>query len=104
MTKTKTATNSDAVVVQFADETRTLPDGSKIIYAESDEKIVLYHKLPMEKSRTYVFERKTHKIFVNEKEGDNTQKREMLRLGSYLMNNAKESDLITLNVQTKGSR
>ena len=41
-----------AKIVQFADETKTLPDGSKIIYAENDEKIVLYHKIPFEKGTT----------------------------------------------------
>ena len=104
MSKTKTATDSKALIVQFADETRTLPDGSKVIYAESEDKIVLYHKMPLEKSKTYVYERKSGKIFVNDKEGNNSHKREMIRLGSYLMNNAKDSDLVTLSVQTKGTR
>ena len=37
--------NEKARIVQFADEGRTLPDGSKIVYAENDDKIVLYHIL-----------------------------------------------------------
>jgi hypothetical protein len=104
MSKTKTAIDSKALIVQFADETKTLPDGSKVIYAESDDKIVLFHKMPLEKSKTYVYERKSGKIFINGKEGDNNHKREMIRLGSYLMNNAKDSDLVTFKVQNKGNR
>jgi hypothetical protein len=93
---------STAKIVQFADETKTLPDGSSIIYAESDEKIVLYHKRPFEKGNTYIYERKSGKIFVNNREGTNKEKREMLRLGSYMLEQANESDLVTLSVQSKG--
>jgi hypothetical protein len=96
--------NSSAKIVQFADETKTLPDGSSIIYAESDGKIVLYHKRPFERGTTYIYERKSGKVFVNNKEGNNKDKREMLRLGSYLLEQAEESDLITLNVQSKGDK
>ena len=60
-----------AKIVQFADESRTLPDGSKVIYAESEEKIVLYHKIPFEAGATYVYDRQSGKIFVNSKEGTN---------------------------------
>ncbi len=104
MSKSKSPKDSKAVIIQFADEAKTLPDGSKVIYAESDEKIVLYHKPISEKSRTFVYDRKSGKIFINNKLGDNADKREMIRLGSYLMANAKDSDLVTLNVQTKDSR
>ena len=94
---------SQAKIVQFADDTRTLPDGSKIIYAESEDKIVLYHKLPFEKGLTYQYDRQTGKIFVNGKEGTNQDKRRMITLGTYLLDNAKESDMVTLSVHPKGS-
>lgn len=93
--------SAKAKIVQFADETKTLPDGSKIIYAESDEKIVLYHKIPFERGFTYVYDRQTGQITVNGKIGTNKDKREMIRLGTYLLNNAEEEDLITISVQTK---
>ena len=92
---------SDAKIVQLADETKTLPDGSKIIYAESEDKIVLYHKVPFEKGTTYVYERAKGKIMVNNKPGTNKDKRKMIQLGTYLISHAKEDDLITLSVQTK---
>lgn len=95
----KSSTRGTAKVVQFADETKTLPDGSKIIYAENDEKIVLYRKKMYEKGLTYVYERKTGKIFVNGVEGQNEDKREMIRLGKYLLGNCKESDMVTISIQ-----
>lgn len=88
-----------AKIVQFADDKQTLPDGSKIIYAENEEKIVLYRKSNYEKGITYVYERKTGKIFVNGKEGSNDDKREMLRLGTYMLGNCKESDMVTITVK-----
>jgi len=91
-----------AKIVQFADETRTLPDNSKVIYAESDDKIVLYHKIPFEKGVNYVYERKTGKIFVNGKEGTNQDKRTMIRLGTYMLGNCDDDELVTINVFTKG--
>jgi hypothetical protein len=95
--------NSEGVakIVQFGDEKKTLPDGSKVIYAESDEKIVLYHKVPFEKGTTFVYERKTGKIYVNGTEGSNQDKRKMLQLGSYMLSNTKNDDLVTVNVFTK---
>ena len=63
--------NEKARIVQFADEGRTLPDGSKIVYAENDDKIVLYHKHPLDRGTTYVYDRKSGKITVNGKEGTN---------------------------------
>lgn len=88
-----------AKIVQFADEGKTLPDGSKIIYAENDEKIVLYQKKHFEKGKTYVYERKTGKIFVNGKEGTNEDKRDMIRMGAYMLGNCKESDMVTISIQ-----
>lgn len=94
---------SKAKIVQFSDESKTLPDGSKIIYAESDDKIVLYQKIPFEAGVTYVYDRHTGKIYVNSKEGTNQDKRKMISLGSYFLSNANEADLVTLHVQTKGN-
>ncbi len=97
-----TKEKSAAKIVQFADDKRTLPDGSKIIYAESESKIVLYHKIPFEKGTTYVFERKSGQIFVDGQLGDNNDKRKMIALGTYFLENSKETDLVTLDVQSKG--
>lgn len=90
---------ASAKIVQFSDETKTLPDGSKIIYAENEEKIVLYQKKQYEKGKTFVYERLSGKIFVNGREGSNEDKREMIRLGAYMLGNCKESDMITINIQ-----
>ncbi len=91
-----------AKIVQFSDDTRTLPDGSKIIYAENDEKIVLNHKVPFEKGTTYVYERKTGRIFVNGKEGTNQDKRNMIKLGTYMLDHCDDEELVTINVFSKG--
>jgi hypothetical protein len=93
---------SEAKIVQFADDSKTLPDGSKIIYAESEDRIVLYHKIPFEKGITYVYLRKSGEIEVNGKPGSNKDKREMVKLGSYMMSNCIESDLVTISVKKKG--
>ena len=69
--------------------------------AENDEKIVLYHKVPFEKGTTYVYERNTGRIMVNNQVGTNKDKRKMIQLGTYLISHAKEEDLMTLSVQTK---
>jgi hypothetical protein len=96
--------NDDAKIVQFADENKTLPDGSKIIYAESKEKIVVYQKLPFEIGTTYIYERKSGQISINGAKGTHQDKRQMIKLGNYLLEHSKESDLITLNIQTKGAK
>lgn len=88
-----------AKIVQFADENKTLPDGSKVIYAENEEKIVLYQKKNIEKGVTYVYERKTGKIFLNGKEGSIQDKRDMIALGTYMLGNCKESDMVTITIQ-----
>ena len=95
----KPAAKNTAKIVQFADEAKTLPDGSRIIYAENEEKIVLYRKKAYEKGATYVYERKTGKIFVNGKEGTNEDKRKMIELGKYMLGNCKESDMVTISIQ-----
>ena len=91
-----------AKIVQFANDQHTLPDGSKIIYAENDDKIVLYHKIPLEKGRNYVYHRKTGKIFVNGVEGSNHDKRTMIKLGSYMLEHCEDYELVTLSIFAKG--
>lgn len=93
--------NSKAKIVQFSDEGKTLPDGSKIIYAENEDKIVLYHKVPFEKGLTYTYDRKTGNIAVNGSKGTNADKRKMIQLGTYFLENCSEDDLVTIDVQTK---
>ncbi len=91
-----------ARIVQFADDTRTLPDGSKITYAENEDKILLYHRAPFEKGFTYVYERKTGRILVNGKEGTNQDKRKMIELGTYMLDHSHDEELVTINVFPKG--
>ena len=93
-----------AKIVQFADETKTLPDGSKVIYAENETSIVMYHQIPMQPAITYIYDRKTGDITVNGKLGTNQEKRDMIKLGTYMLSNAEEEDLITLNVHEKEQR
>ena len=93
-----------AKVVQFSDDAKTLPDGSKIIYAENEDKIVLYHKVPFDSGRTFTYERKTGKITVNGKVGTNSDKKEMLRLGAYFLSNCTDEELVTFNVYPKGEK
>ena len=87
--------------MQFADENKTLPDGSKVIYAESENKIVVFHKIPFEKNVSYVFDRKTAKVKVNGKLGSDIDKKRMLQLGDYFLNNAKNEELVTIDVNLK---
>ena len=98
----KTIQESLARIVQYSDESKTLPDGSKIIYAENEDKIVLYHKIPFEKGNTYIYDRTKGQILLNGKEGDNADKRMMLKLGSYLLTHSKDEDLMTIHVHEKG--
>lgn len=91
-----------AKIVQFADESKTLPDGSKVIYAENEDKIVLYHKIPFERGKTYVYDRKKGAISVNGKPGTNKDKREMIKLGSYMLKNSSDYELVTISVYSKG--
>ena len=96
--------SEQARIVQFSEEGKTLPDGSKIIYAENDDKIVLFHKLPFDKGKTYVYDRKNRAIFVNGNPGSNHDKKKMIQLGTYMLENSDEYDLVTLNVYTKGDK
>tara|TARA_A100001015_G_C15014856_1_gene724971 strand:+ start:439 stop:738 length:300 start_codon:yes stop_codon:yes gene_type:complete len=88
-----------ARIVQFSDDTKTLPDGSKVIYAESEDKIVLYHKVPFESGATFIFERQTGQVTVNGNKGSAGDKRRMLQLGSYFLENVDNADLVTIQVQ-----
>lgn len=90
-----------AKIVQFSDESRVFPDGSRIVYSETETKIVLYQKYPFNKSVTYVYDRKTQEIFVNSKKGSNADKLKMIKLGQYFITNVSEQDLITVDVFTK---
>jgi len=96
----KTSKNK-AKIVQFSDEKKSLPDGSKVIYAESENKIVVFHKIPFEKNMSYVFDRKTAAVKVNGKIGSDLDKKRMLELGDYFLNNAKDEELITIDVNLK---
>ncbi len=87
-----------ARIIQFADENKTLPDGSKIIYAENEEKIVVYQKFPLEKGTTYVYDRKTGNITINGKTGTLQDKKTMLRLSSYMLQTANDVELVTITV------
>ena len=93
-----------AKIVQYADDKKTLPDGSKIVYAESDDKLVLYHKSSFEKSMSYVFNRKTTDVYVNGKRGNDRDKQKMLQLGSYFISNAEDNELVTIDVKLKGEK
>jgi hypothetical protein len=95
---TKRRGQDKARIIQFADENKTLPDGSKVIYAENEEKIVVYHKFPLEKGTTYVYDRKTGHITVNGKVGNLQDKKTMLRLSSYMLQTANDVELVTITV------
>ena len=90
----------NAKIVQLSDETKTLPDGSKIIYAETKDKILLHHKPPFETQNTYIYERKSGKILINGKPGNNADKRKMVQLGTYFLEHADDDDLVTLDIQS----
>ena len=90
-----------AKIVQFADEEKTLPDGSKVIYAENEDKIVLYHKIPFERGKTYVYDRTKGTISVNGKPGNNKDKRDMIKLGSTMLENSSDYELVTISVYSK---
>ncbi|RAP34675.1 hypothetical protein DID77_00520 [Candidatus Marinamargulisbacteria bacterium SCGC AG-439-L15] len=95
----KEAHDENVKIVQFADDERTLPDGSKIIYAESDQKIILYHKKNMEAGIIYTFNRETGDILVNNKKGSVEDKKSMLELGKYFISNSNESEMVTISVK-----
>lgn len=87
-----------AKIIQFADPNKTLPDGSKVVYAENDEKITIYKKSPTAPGTVYVYMRATGDIYVNGKKGDLDDQRRMLQIGKYLLENGRESDMVTINL------
>lgn len=87
-----------AKIIQFADPNKTLPDGSKVVYAENEEKITLYKKSPSQPGTVYVYIRQSGEVFVNGKKGDLEDQRRMLQIGKYLLENGKESDMVTINL------
>ncbi len=91
-----------AKIVQFSDENHTLPDGSRISYSESSEKLVMTHKLLGGESNTYIYDRITGCVFVNGKPGGQMDKKEMLRLGAYLLGHCSDQELMALDVYEKG--
>ena len=93
-----------AKIVQFSNDTKALPDGSRVIYAENESSIVIYHKVPMQPAVTYIYNRESGDITVNGKQGTNREKLKMIKLGTYMLSNAEEDDLITLNVHEKEKR
>ena len=92
-----------STIIQYVDEAKTLPDGSKVIYAENKKNLVIYHKIPFEKSDTYVFDRVSGNVTINGKHGSLIDKKNMIKLGSQFLSNCSEDELITLNVQSKKS-
>ncbi len=95
--------NGLARIVQFADDNKTLPDGSKVIYAENEEKIVIFQKKPFAKGSIYIYDRKTGRVYINGMEGTNQDKREMIQLGSYMLENSSDADMVTIDVHPKRS-
>lgn len=91
--------NDTAHIIQFADDNKTLTDGSRVIYAENEDKIVLFHKPKGENGVTYVYHRKTCKIMVNGIEGTNQDKRTMIRLGSELLAHGDDVEMVTVSLQ-----
>ena len=90
---------SEVKIVQYSDESRLLPDGSKVIYAESNERIILHHKKNIGESKNYVFFRKSGKLMVNNEEGNPQEKKAMIELGQYFLSHSKDSDLVTVSVK-----
>ncbi|MDA1352961.1 MAG: hypothetical protein O3A01_00645 [bacterium] len=95
--KTNTVTTGLIKVVQLSDDKQKLPDGSRIVFAESKQQFVLYRQAPTDSAITYVFERDSGKIFVNGSEGGSDDKHRMIELGKYMLSSCKESDLIAIS-------
>ncbi|HAR62438.1 MAG: hypothetical protein DKM50_07280 [Candidatus Margulisiibacteriota bacterium] len=96
--KEKNFKHKKSKIIQFADPNKTLPDGSKVVYAENDEKITLYKKIPAQPGLVYVYLRHTGEIYVNGKKGDMEDQRKMLQIGKYLLDNGRESDMVTITL------
>lgn len=94
-------------IVQMADEEKRLPDGSRIIYAESNMRIVLHHEFDTQPSLTYIFNRKTGNLEIKDggdlRLGTQEEKLKMLELGQFFLTHNQDKDLVTIVVQNKGS-
>lgn len=95
--KEKITPNGLIKVVQLSDEKQKLPDGSRIVFAESQRQFVLYQQAPSDSATTYVFERDSGKVFVNGAEGNKNDKHRMIELGKYMLSSCKESDLVSIS-------
>ena len=85
-------------IVQCSDQAQTMDDGSRVIYAESDQKLVLYQKKPNELACSYVFDRQSGLIYVNGKKGKRIDKQDMLNLGVEFMSQMGESQLLAIRI------
>jgi len=83
--------------ISFKDETKALPDGSKIALGVDDGRwILLYQRVPP-KGTIVMYEYNSIKkfILVDKKEGTHIDLREMNKLISYFLDNARVEDVIT---------
>ena len=83
-------------VIKFKDPLKSLPDGSKIIFAEDDEKIIIKYQKDFHKEMLYVFYRITGKVTINNKEGDRHDRIRMIELGQYLLDNFDDREMVTI--------
>ena len=83
-------------IIKFKNPTNTLPDGSKITFAEDEEKIIIKYKKEYQKEFTYVFYRINGKIFINNHEGDRRDRMRMIELGQYLLDNFDDREMVTV--------
>ena len=72
-------------VVLCSDENLVLPDGSCIIYAENNRKIILIQRRFNNQERVYEFDRQTKEITLDGELGSEKDKNDMLELGIYLV-------------------
>lgn len=83
-------------IIKFENPARTLPDGSKIIFAEDEEKIIIKHQKDYQKEITYIFFRINGKILVNNSEGNRQDRIRMIELGQYLLDNFNDKEMVTI--------
>ena len=56
---------TDYRIVRSVRDEDVLPDGSRVIYAESPKELILYKKCPGEKATVYTFNRNTGMIYLD---------------------------------------
>lgn len=83
-------------IIKYKDPARALPDGSKIIFAEDEEKIIIKYQKDFQKEMLYVFYRMNGKIAVNNREGDRKDRIRMIELGQYLLDNFDDHEMVTI--------